>query len=67
MVLHGHALLTVAESVEVARRAEVVLICAQYRSTTVPLLKRACERVAAMEIPYSGIVYLGATEEEALC
>jgi succinoglycan biosynthesis transport protein ExoP len=30
-------------------------------------LKRAAERVAAMEIPYSGVVYVGATEQEALC
>lgn len=67
VVLHDHALLTAAESVEVARRCEVVLICARYRETTTPLLKRAAERVAAMEIPYSGVVYIGATEQESLC
>jgi polysaccharide biosynthesis transport protein len=67
VVLHAHALLTAAESVEVARRCEVVLVCARYRETTSPLLKRAAERIAAMEIPYSGIVYIGATEQEALC
>jgi Mrp family chromosome partitioning ATPase len=67
VVLHGHALLTAAESVEVARRCEVVLVCAHYRETTMPLLKRAAERISAMEIPYSGVVYLGATEQEALC
>ena len=32
-----------------------------------PLLKRATERVSAMEVPYSGVVYLGATPNEALC
>jgi succinoglycan biosynthesis transport protein ExoP len=67
VVLHGHALLTAAESVEVARRCEVVLVCANYRETTTPLLKRAVERIVAMEIPYSGVVYIGATEQEALC
>ena len=67
VVIHGHALLTVAESVEVARRCEVVLVCARYRETATPLLKRAAERVATMEIPYSGIVYGGATDGEALC
>jgi Mrp family chromosome partitioning ATPase len=67
VVLHGHALLTAAESVEVARRAEVVLLCTLYRETRLPLLKRATERVAAMEVPYSGVVYLGATPNEALC
>ena len=67
VVLHGHALLTAAESVEAARRCEVVLVCALYRNTTMPLLKRAAERIAAMEIPYSGVVYLGATSEESLC
>jgi succinoglycan biosynthesis transport protein ExoP len=67
VVLHGHALLTAAESVEVARRCEVVLVCAHYRETTMPLLKRAAERIATMEIPYSGVVYIGATEKEALC
>ena len=67
VVLNGHALLTAAESVEVARRCEVVLVCAMYRETTTPLLKRATDRVAALEIPYSGVVYVGATEQEALC
>jgi len=67
VVLHGHALLTAAESVEVARRCEVVLVCARYRETTTPLLKRAAERVAAMEIPYSGVVYIGSTDQESLC
>ncbi|MBA4067851.1 MAG: hypothetical protein C0501_29955 [Isosphaera sp.] len=67
VVVHGHALLTAAEAVEVARRCEVVLVCARYRETTTPLLKKAAERVAAMEIPYSGVVYVGATETEALC
>lgn len=66
VVLHGHSLLTTAESVEVARRSEVVLLCALYRDTRVPLLKRATESVSAMEIPYSGVVYLGATPAEAL-
>jgi Mrp family chromosome partitioning ATPase len=67
VVIHGHALLTVAESVEVARRCEVVLVCARYRETATPLLKRAAERVAALEIPYTGVVYVGATDQEALC
>ncbi len=67
VVLHGHALLTVAESVEVARRSEVVLLCAQYRETRTPLVKKAVERIATMEIPFSGIVYVGATPGEAVC
>lgn len=67
LVLHGHALLTVAESVEIARRSEVVLLCTLYRETRLPLLKRAAERLTAMEVPYSGVVYLGATSHEALC
>ncbi len=67
VVIHGHAILTVAESVEVARRCEVVLVCARYRETATPLLKRAAERVATMEIPYSGVVYIGATDSEAMC
>jgi len=67
VVLHGHALLTVAESVEIARRSEVVLLCTLYRETRLPLLRRAAERLTAMEVPYSGVVYLGATSNEALC
>jgi succinoglycan biosynthesis transport protein ExoP len=67
VVLHAHALLTAAESVEVARRCEVVLVCARYRETTTPLLKRAAERISAMEIPYSGVVYIGSTDKESLC
>jgi len=30
-------------------------------------VKKASERIATMEIPFSGIVYLGATPQEALC
>ena len=67
VILHGHALLTVAESVEIARRSEVVLLCTLYRETRMPLVRRAAERIAAMEVPYSGVVYLGATPHEALC
>jgi Mrp family chromosome partitioning ATPase len=67
VVIHAHALLTAAESVEVARRCEAVLVCALYRETTSPLLKKAAERVAAMEVACSGVVYVGATEHEALC
>ena len=67
VVLHAHALLTAAESVEVARRCEVVLLCSLCRETRTPFLKRATERVATMEVPYTGIVYLGATPQEALC
>lgn len=67
VVLLGTALLTAAESVEIARRSEVVLLCALYRETRLPLLKRATDRVATMEIPYSGVVYLGSTSNEALC
>lgn len=67
VVIHSHALLTVAESVEVARRCEVVLVCARYRQTRIPLVKKATDRVATMEIPYSGVVYVGATEQESLC
>lgn len=67
IVLHGHALLTAAESVEVARRCEAVLVCALYRETKTPLLRKATDRVAAMEIPYSGVVYVGASESEAQC
>jgi len=67
VILHGHALLTAAESVEVARRCEVVLVCASYRETTTPMLKKAADRIATMEIPYSGVVYVGATGQESLC
>ena len=67
VILHCHALLTAAESVEVARRSEVVLLCTQYRETRVPMLRRAAERIATMEIPYSGVVYLGSSAHEALC
>lgn len=67
VILHGHALLTVAESIEVARRADVVLLCTLYRETRMPLLKRATERLATMEVAHSGVVYLGATPNETLC
>lgn len=67
VVLHGHALLAAAEAVEVARRADAVLVCGAYRDTRLPLLKRAVDRLAVMEVPHVGIVYLGATTHEALC
>ena len=58
LIIHGHALLTSAESVEVARRCEAVLVCAQYRETKAPLLRKATDRVAAMEVPFAGVVYI---------
>ncbi len=67
VVIHGHALLNAAETVEVTRRCEAVLVCAKYRETVVPLLKSAAERTGAMEIPFAGVVYVGSTEQEALC
>ncbi len=67
VVLHGHSLLNAAETVEVARRCEAVLVCAKYRETVVPLLKSAAERTGAMEVPFAGVVYVGSTEQEALC
>lgn len=67
VILHTHALLTAAEAVEVARRCEVVLLCTLCRQTQSPMLRRAAERVASMEVPYSGVVYLGATRQESLC
>ena len=66
VVLHAHPLLTSAEGVEVARRCEVVLVAAQYRDTKLPLLRKATDRLAAMEVPYSGVVYVGATAKEAM-
>ena len=44
-----------------------MLVSAQYRQTKMPLVRLAAERVAAMEIALSGVVYVGATEQEALC
>jgi Mrp family chromosome partitioning ATPase/uncharacterized small protein (DUF1192 family) len=67
LVLHGHALLTVAESVEVASNTDVVLLCTLYRETRTPMLKKAVERIATMDVPHAGVVYLGATKTEALC
>lgn len=67
VVLHTHALLTAAETIEIARRSEVVLMCSLYRETRLPLLRRAADRVSAMEVPYSGVVYLGASVQESLC
>ncbi|CAN5252663.1 hypothetical protein BH11PLA2_BH11PLA2_30380 [soil metagenome] len=67
VVLHCHALLTAAETVEVARRCEAVLLCTLSRETRMPLVKRATERLTTLEVPYTGVVYLGATSHEALC
>ncbi len=67
VILLTHPLLTAAESLEVVRRSEVVLLCSKYRESTLPLLKRAADRVATTEVPYSGVVYLGSTSQEALC
>jgi len=67
VIIHAHELLTAADSVEVARRCEVVLLCTLHRQTRTPFLRRAAERVASMEVPYTGVVYLGATAQEALC
>lgn len=67
IILHNHALLAAAEALEVGRRCDVLLVCCQYRETTIPLLKRVAERILHLEAPYSGIVYVGATPAESLC
>jgi Mrp family chromosome partitioning ATPase len=67
VVIHTPGLLASAEAVELARRADAVLVCAMYRRTRTPWVKAAGERLAAMEVPFSGLVYLGATPAEALC
>ena len=67
LIVHGHAILTAADSVELARRCDAVLLCAAYRETRVPFLKRAAERVAGMNGPAAAVVYIGATRHEALC
>ncbi|MCS7270206.1 MAG: hypothetical protein NZ703_03905 [Gemmataceae bacterium] len=67
VIIHNHALLDAAEAIEVGRRCDVLLVCCQYRSTTLPLLQRTAERIQTMEAPYSGIVYVGAHPAESLC
>ena len=67
VVMHGHGLLSVSESIETVRRADAVLLCTLYRETRMPLLKRALDRLTALEVPTVGIVYVGATRHEALC
>jgi Mrp family chromosome partitioning ATPase/uncharacterized protein involved in exopolysaccharide biosynthesis len=67
VILHNHALLAAAEALEVGRRCDVLLVCCQYRETTIPLLKRVAERILHLEAPYSGIVYVGASPAESLC
>jgi len=67
VVLHGHGLLSVAESIEIVRRSDAVLLCTLYRETRMPMLKRAQERLTALEAPNTGLVYLGASRHEALC
>jgi Mrp family chromosome partitioning ATPase len=67
VVVHSHALLTVAESSVVARNADVVLVTAAHRATRMPMLKNAQERVNALGVAHAGVVYLGASREESLC
>ncbi|MBA2226033.1 polysaccharide biosynthesis tyrosine autokinase [Thermogemmata fonticola] len=67
VIVHNHALLAAAEALEVGRRCDVLLVCCQYRETTVPLLKRVAERILQLEAPSSGIVYVGASPAESLC
>ena len=67
VVLHGHPILPAADTVELARRCDVVIVCAMTRDTRVPLVRRATDRVAGMGGPVPAVVYLGATRHEALC
>jgi len=67
VVLHGHGLLSVAESIEIVRRSDAVLLCTLYRETRMPMLRRALERLSALEAQNTGLVYLGASSHEALC
>jgi polysaccharide biosynthesis transport protein len=67
VLLHGHGLLSVAESIEIVRRSDAVILCTLYRETRMPLLKRSIERLSTLEVTTSGIVYIGASPQESLC
>jgi Mrp family chromosome partitioning ATPase len=67
VILHSNAILTAAESIEVVRRSEAVLLCTLCRETRLPTMEKAATRIAGMEVPLLGVVYLGATAQEALC
>lgn len=67
VVVHAHSLLTAAESVEVARRADAVLVCCQSRESRLPLVTRAAERLGVMGTVHAGVVYVGASRGETLC
>ncbi len=67
IIIHTHALLAAAEALDISHRCDALLLCVRYRESTVPLLQRAEERIAALQLSHSGVVYVGATVAESLC
>jgi Mrp family chromosome partitioning ATPase len=67
VIVHTPGLLAGAECVELVRRADAALVCTLFRKTRTPWVKAVADRLATMDVPHMGMVYLGGTPEEALC
>lgn len=66
IVLNTHPLLAVAESLQLCRNADGVLLSVARHESRLPLAARAHEKLAAVAPEAFGLVYQGATTEECL-
>lgn len=66
IVVHAHPILSVTDTFLIGRHVDMTILTIQRHVTRLPLLGRAQERSLALTPDRFGVVYLGATTEEAL-
>ena len=66
IVVHGHGVLSVADTYLAARFADMALLAVQKHASRLPLVARAQDKLAGLAPEAFGVVFLGASDEECL-
>lgn len=66
VIVHLHALLTVAESFLMAQFADGILLTVERLESRLPMASRAQEKIAGLSPECTGLVYVGASRSECL-
>lgn len=67
VLIHSHPLLARTDSILVGRHAEAVVLTARKYASRLPLIDRALDRAGDLGKDEFGLVFLGASDAEALC
>ncbi|MEZ6139250.1 MAG: hypothetical protein R3B84_01645 [Zavarzinella sp.] len=64
VIIHTHSLLTVAETLQIGRVADGVVVAVQRHESRLPTLEKTFESIQRIAPEAAGMVYLGARREE---